>query len=52
MSGPDPLRKSLCRPRIKEFGDLWATRISLRIVVEQKRYAAGMVDTQGWQFET
>jgi len=25
--------------------------MSSRIAVEQRRYAAGMVDTQGWQFE-
>jgi len=29
-----------------------AARISRRIAVEQRRYAAGMADTQGWPFET
>jgi len=27
-------------------------RMSRRIAVDQRRYAAGMADTQGWQFET
>jgi len=29
-----------------------AARLSRRIAVEQRRCAAGVVDTQGWQFET
>jgi len=29
-----------------------AARMFRRIVVEQRRYAAGLADTQGWQFET
>jgi len=29
-----------------------SARMSRRIAVEQRRYAAGMVDNQGWQFET
>jgi len=27
-------------------------RISRPIAIEKRRYAAGMADTQGWQFET
>jgi len=29
-----------------------AAQMCRRIAVEQIRYAAGMADTQGWQFET
>jgi len=29
-----------------------AARMPRRIALEQRKYAAGMVDTLGWQFET
>ena len=42
----------MLRQRSSHLQNCKSARMSRRIAVEQKRYAAGMADTEGWQFET
>ena len=43
---------SVLRQRSSQLQKHQATRMSRRIAIEQRKYAAGMAGTQGWQFET
>jgi len=42
----------MLRQRSSHLQNCKSARMSRRIAVEQRRYAAGMADTEGWQFET
>jgi len=42
----------MIRQRSSHLQNCKSERMSRRIAIEQSRYAAGMADTEGWQFET